>query len=49
LTELDDGTVAAFVHFDRQQDLVAGILTVSIRSWDLLDPLASFSSPVDQV
>ncbi|XP_046449905.1 beta-mannosidase-like [Daphnia pulex] len=48
LTELDDGTVAAFVHFDRRQDLVSGILTVSLRSWDLLDPLASFSSPVNQ-
>lgn len=48
LTELGDGTVAAFIHFDRRQDLVVGTLTVSIRSWDRLDPLATFSSLINQ-
>lgn len=49
LTELGDGTVAAFIHFDRRQDLVVGTLTVSICSWDRLDPLATFSSLINQV
>ena len=36
----------AFVHFDRQQDLIAGTLTVAVRSWDRIDSIATYNAPV---
>ena len=45
----DDGSVAAYAHFDRREDLVAGTLAISVHSWDSMDNLFTVQVPIPLV
>ena len=49
LIELEDATVATFVHYDLTEDLQTGTLTVSVHSWDRLEALLQIDVAINEV
>ena len=47
--ELEDQSIASFVHFDRIEDLQSGNLQIFVHSWQQLDPLLQIDVPIYKV
>lgn len=46
---LDEEKLAVYAHYDRKEDLVIGLLKISVFSWEKIDPLLTSNVFIHEV